>query len=455
MNSIFKKTKKEGLSLRLTFVVMLVLFLTMTAVLLTISFRTISSFHQLSLATDDYISLQEAATGLMSASDYLTEEAQAYTVIGDRTHLDNYLTEANQTRRRDKAIEVMESHLPDSPALERLKNAMVESVALMDTEYYAMRLTLDSQGDKDIPQALTGIKISAEDSALSVSEKKSLAEQMMHDDGYNQQKDKIRTAFNECIEELKSVMHQNQDSLEQQTHTNLIWMVILIIAETIGLVLMLWLTTRLGINPLLRAVEHIKHDRELPIVGANEFRYLAGTYNKMYAAYKRSIEHLSFKASHDELTGAFNRAGYDLIIKSVDLKSTAFLLIDADQFKYVNDHYGHETGDHVLKHITNTLKKRFRSDDYICRLGGDEFVVLMIHVNKNCKRMIKQKVEQINTDLANADNDLPKMSISVGVSLCNESNDVQEVYREADAALYKVKQNGRRGCCFYTSDIES
>jgi len=455
MKNLVKKANKEGVSLRLTFVIMLTVFLAMTAVLLTISFRTISSFHQLSLATDDYISLQEAATGLMSASDYLTEEAQAYTVIGDRTHLDNYLTEAQQTRRRDNAIDVMENHLPDSPALERLKNAMAESLTLMDTEYYAMRLILDAQGDKDIPEALTGIKLSAEDSALSASEKKSLAEQMMHDEEYNKQKDKIRTAFNECIEELKSVMHHNQDSLEKHTYISLIWMVILIIIETIGLVLMLWLTTRLGINPLLRAVEHIKNDRELPIVGANEFRYLAGTYNKMYLAYKKSIEHLSFKASHDELTGAFNRAGYDLIVKSIDLKSTAFLLIDADQFKYVNDHYGHETGDRVLKHITYVLRSRFRSDDYICRLGGDEFVVLMIHVNKNCKRMIKQKVEQINTDLANADNDLPKMSISVGVSLCSDSSDTQQVYREADAALYKVKQNGRRGCCFYTSDIES
>ena len=83
----------------------------------------------------------------------------------------------------------------------------------------------------------------------------------------------------------------------------------------------------------------------------------------MYNAYRKSIENLSFQASHDELTGAYNRAGYDLIKSSLDFGSTAMLLFDADQFKNINDRHGHETGDLVLKKIVAVLKRSFRSDD--------------------------------------------------------------------------------------------
>ena len=88
--NIVKKAKEEGLSLRLTYTLMLLISVTVTAVLLIMTYRTINSFHALSKATDTYIDLQDAASSLMNASDYLTEEAQAYAVLGDRTHLDNY-----------------------------------------------------------------------------------------------------------------------------------------------------------------------------------------------------------------------------------------------------------------------------------------------------------------------------------------------------------------------------
>ena len=174
-------------------------------------------------------------------------------------------------------------------------------------------------------------------------------------------------------------------------HADLIGMTVLIVIQSLSLILMLWLSTSLGINPVIQAVEHIKNDQKLPIIGAHEFRYLAGTYNKMYTAYKRSIDNLSFKASHDELTGVYNRAGFDLIRQSVNLETTAFLLFDADKFKNVNDSYGHETGDRILQKLASALKQNFRSDDYVCRIGGDEFLVVMVHVNRNIRRLIEKK----------------------------------------------------------------
>lgn len=229
----------------------------------------------------------------------------------------------------------------------------------------------------------------------------------------------------------------------------LVWLIVMVALQTVFVLVMLWLMTTLGINPIIRAVEHIKQDQSLPIVGANEFRYLATTYNAMYTAYKRSIENLSFKASHDELTGVYNRAGYDLIKTSFDLSTTALLLFDADKFKSINDNYGHEVGDKVLRKIAKVLKNHFRSDDYVCRIGGDEFVVMMVHVDESVCHLIQHKVTQINRDLEKDDDGVPAISLSAGVSVCHRNNDPQEMFHEADIALYHVKDNGRKGCCFY------
>lgn len=447
--SLKNKIKEDGLSLRRTFMIMFVISVAITAVLLFTNYRTIKSFRSLSEAMDTYIDLQEAADQLLKASDYLTEQAQCYTVIGDRRHLDGYFHETEIDRRREKAIELMEERLPESEALTSLKGAMQESIALMEREYYAMRLVLSAQGDEDIPPALRDVALSEADLSLPPEGRMEQARLMMHDSGYYNRKEMIRRHLDECIENLKNGTHGTQSRMEGRMRTDLVWMTILIVGQSVSLVLMLRVTTSLGINPLLQAVEHIKHDQKLPITGAHEFRYLANTYNTMYTVYKRSIDNLSFKASHDELTGVYNRAGYDLIKKSVDLSTTAFLLVDADHFKSINDTQGHEIGDKVLQKIATTLRQNFRSDDYVCRIGGDEFMVLMVHVNEGVRHLIENKVGQINTDLASTSDGLPPLSVSVGVSLCSDSNDPQERFHEADIALYYVKDHGRGDCCFY------
>ena len=446
---LFRKFKEEGLSLRLTFLLMLFISLAITASLLFTNFRTIKSFHALDEAMDTYIDLQDAADSLLRASDYLTEQAQCYTVIGDRKQLDNYFNETENVRRREEALRVMEERLPDSDALEALKGALQGSVTLMDREYYAMRLVLSAKGETDIPRPLAATNLGERDEELTPEEKIELARVMMHDSGYYTQKDTIRAKLDECVDALKNGTHGTQQKMEKRMHADLVWMTILIVLQSLSLIFLLWVTNSLGINPLLRAVEHIKRDQKLPITGAHEFRYLAGTYNNMYTVYKRSIDNLSFKASHDELTGVYNRAGYDLIKKSVDLRSTAFLLVDADNFKTINDSCGHEVGDKALQRLAATLRQNFRADDYVCRIGGDEFVMLMVHVTPDVKRLIERKVKQINEDLRESADGLPPMSVSVGVSMCRDTDNPQDMFHEADVALYHVKDHGRCGCCFY------
>ena len=454
MARYFRRVRDDGLSLRPTFILMFIISLGITGALLLMSYHTIRSYHALSEATDNFIELQDAADSLLKASDYLTDEAQCYTVLGERRHLDNYFTEARINRRREEAIEVMKDRVPDSAALRELENAMQDSLTLMNLEYYAMLLQLSAQGDANIPEPMRSVMLSKEDQALSPEEKNLLSQRLLHDGNYYEQKNRIRSDLERCVIELKEGTHGTQAEMEKRMHADLIGMTVLIVIQSLSLILMLWLSTSLGINPVLQAVEHIKNDQKLPIIGAHEFRYLAGTYNKMYTAYKRSIDNLSFKASHDELTGVYNRAGFDLIRQSVNLETTAFLLFDADKFKNVNDSYGHETGDRILQKLASALKQNFRSDDYVCRIGGDEFLVVMVHVNRNIRRLIEKKVIRINRHMENTEDGLPPISVSVGVSLCRKGGNPQEMFREADTALYFVKEHGRDGCCFYDEKMK-
>ena len=453
--SWIKSLRTKGLSLRITSYLMIAITVFITAFLIFTAYHTFKSFRQLSTATDIYIQMEDAASDLMRASDYLTEEVQRYTVMTEREHLNNYFIEANVSMRREKSLNALAAKVPDSVALDDLRAAMQGSVALMDREYYAMRLVLEAVGDPNIPLQLQDVKLTAEDAMLSAEEKIELARRMVHDDVYSQRKTGIEKDMSACIDELKQQTYGVQDSTEQKMGNRLSSMLILILMEAAVVFLMIALIRQLGINPVLRAVEHIKKNNPLPIVGANEFRYLAAAYNRMYSSFKESLEHLNYKASHDDLTGAYNRAGYDLIKDSLDLSTTAFILFDVDYFKVINDSYGHETGDLVLKKIVATLKRNFRSDDYICRISGDEFVVFMVHVSTASQDLIRGKVAAINRGLADLSDHLPAVSVSAGVSLCLADNNSVQMFREADTALYSVKKRNRGDVAFAQHDEQA
>lgn len=450
----FRKGQGRGVSLRRFSFLMLFFSLVVTAALLYTTFNTVKAFRGLSEATGDYIELASAADALMDASDYLTEEVQRYTVISDRTHLDNYFREAETDRRRERALAIMFRNAPDSPALGQLQAAMKESMELMSREYYAMRLMLDAAGDTDIPAALQDVQLTEEDLALDADAKVDKARMMMHDTEYYAQKSRIRENMQECVDTLTGSTQKVRDEMQAWTDRSLKWMIILLVVQSICIFKILWLFSHLGVVPLLKAVGHIRKDEKLPVTGAQEFRYLAETYNRMYHTYKKNIESLSFKASHDELTGVYNRAGYELIRANVDIATTALLILDVNFFKEINDTSGHETGDEALKKISRVLTENFRSDDYICRIGGDEFAVFMVHLKDHPEELIRRKVDQVNAALADTADGSPAVSMSVGAAVGNESvTDSQELFRRADAALYHVKENGRQGCCIYGDEI--
>lgn len=258
----------------------------------------------------------------------------------------------------------------------------------------------------------------------------------------------------ECLKTLESDTHSKQKIISEEMTEQMKGTRFFIIIQCAATVFVLLMTSYLGINPIIKGVEKIKEDSEIPIIGSYEFRYLAKTYNKMYEAFKKSIANLNYDASHDKLTGVYNRSGYDILSQSIDLRSTAALLIDADKFKEINDTHGHATGDKVLKKIAVMLRRTFRSEDYICRVGGDEFVVFMLHMDEERRELIKLKVGLINKGLADTSDDLPPISVSIGVAFGKDVPNVSTLIKNADEALYRMKNSGRGGCCFYTKPTD-
>ena len=447
---LLKRIQKDGVSLRTIHLWLIVGAVVISVLMLYSTYHLSTSFRSLTGTSEQHIELRKAARELMDASDYLTESVQRFTVLGDRRFLDEYFKEAFETKRREEAVSRMSSGIGNGAALAELQSAMEGSLGLMNREYYAMRLMIEAQGYTDYPDVLKEVQLSEEDQALSPAEKVQRASVMVHDDEYYAQKNRIREDMKASLDVLELMAYDKDASALSSLGREMALVRFVIVLQTIGIIIMVWVTSSLGIHPVLNAVDQIKADGPILEVGANEFRYLARAYNKMYEVYRNSLERLNFKASHDELTGAYNRSGYELLLSSVDLGSVYMLLFDLDNFKEINDTYGHEVGDKVLIKLVNILKLNFRSDDYVCRIGGDEFVVFMVHAAKPQQRLIEQKIDGINKELAETEDGLPPASVSVGIVHGSDSSDAEDLFRKTDEALYRAKQNGKRTYSFHT-----
>ena len=443
-----KHKRDGGISLRTTHFILVIGAVFISCLMFYSTFHLSVSFQRLTDASEEQIELRKAARELMDASDYLTEKVQRFAVLGDMHFLEEYFTEAFDTNRREDALDRMSVGTDNAAALQNLQTAMDGSMDLMDMEYYAMRLVIEAKGYTEFPEVLRSVVLSDRDQALTPEEKQLRAVEIVHSDDYYEKKDRIRENMRASLDELERMAYDT-DALTLKAFRDEMTVVrVIIMLQIIGIFCMVWLTSRLGIHPVLNAVERIKEDSPIPEVGANEFRYLARTYNKMYEVYKSSLERLNFKASHDELTGAYNRSGYDLLLSSLDLDNTYMMLFDVDNFKSINDTYGHEAGDRALIKLVEILKSKFRSDDYICRIGGDEFVVFMVHSPENQKNLIASKIGEINAALSATDDGLPPISISVGIVHGSEVAGAENLFEKADEAMYRSKQKGKHTYTF-------
>ncbi len=161
-------------------------------------------------------------------------------------------------------------------------------------------------------------------------------------------------------------------------------------------------------------------------------------------------------ANRDTLTNLSTRKTLENFMESENGQEGYFLLLDLDNFKQVNDTYGHVVGDSVLVKIAHVFEEVVGAGDRICRLGGDEFAIFLNAGadRESVKNLIRRLIATCEFEISDliADYSDFKVSVSIGIACKpDDATEFQQLYSMADKALYFVKQNGKRGYHFYDS----
>lgn len=195
----------------------------------------------------------------------------------------------------------------------------------------------------------------------------------------------------------------------------------------------------------MREIVDIKKDQN-----RRQVQLLAGQVDSL----RLELEKTRAKSMTDGLTGLYNREAFDetlaeLIERSRVMNSTfSILMLDLDDFKQINDTYGHVIGDRVLMAFSQKCRESIRGDDYIARYGGEEFTILL--PGANLKNAIK-KGHQICDAVASAryatstdqNDDYLNVTVSIGVTVSNNNDTAESAIERADKALYKAKRSGK------------
>ena len=160
----------------------------------------------------------------------------------------------------------------------------------------------------------------------------------------------------------------------------------------------------------------------------------------------------------DLLTGLLNKRSYEAscqhcMRERAETETGALFVFDVDDFKIINDTFGHVTGDNVLEMIGNILKGIFRSSDLAGRIGGDEFsAYIKIADTADAETIISEKAEQILSQVRESTRKAFKIEVTVSIGVCATKNpeiEYKEMYLNADRALYAVKKSTHDGWKMY------
>ena len=175
---------------------------------------------------------------------------------------------------------------------------------------------------------------------------------------------------------------------------------------------------------------------------------------------KRYQEQLERQANYDGLTGLPNRQLlHDRLHQAVStqrqIHSISVVFIDLDHFKDINDSLGHSSGDEVLRHVAERLRSSVRDGDTVARIGGDEFVLILNDQTKEdvIFRAMKRIISKVSEPMRIGHREL-NITCSAGISVHPQDGfDVETLLKNADAAMYRAKANGRNNFQFYTSEM--
>ena len=176
---------------------------------------------------------------------------------------------------------------------------------------------------------------------------------------------------------------------------------------------------------------------------------------------KHAEEKIEFLAHHDPLTGLPNRVllrdrfEQASVIARREETGVVVMFLDLDQFKHINDSFGHQVGDQLLIQVVKRLQNCIRDTDTICRQGGDEFIVVLSNINDvNDISRIAQNMLDAMSDPIEIENQSFHTSASIGITLFpSDGDNFDDLLKNADTAMYKAKESGRNTYHFFTAKM--
>lgn len=180
---------------------------------------------------------------------------------------------------------------------------------------------------------------------------------------------------------------------------------------------------------------------------------LALVYIKDIDARKKQELALLHDSERDHLTNVFNKkiaesSIRDYLKRMDEDELCAFMILDMDDFKLINDTYGHKTGDQVLVHLAEALGATFHRYDIIGRFGGDEFILFLKGIVS--EETVRMRLASLYEQLSGECN--PAFSCSIGVTLARQGNSYDQIFHQADTALYDAKNQGKGRYVFFSQE---
>jgi diguanylate cyclase len=171
---------------------------------------------------------------------------------------------------------------------------------------------------------------------------------------------------------------------------------------------------------------------------------------------------LSIVAATDSLTAVFNRGAFSMLVEAyldqarshAVVDAGAFLIVDADHFKTINDRFGHDCGDQALKLIAKTIQGQLRGADIVGRIGGEEFAVFLPGADASQSWLVAEGIRRRirEVDFLPGERSC-QLSVSIGGVAFSGLTTYADMYRAADSHLYKAKSNGRDQVSFETASL--
>ena len=444
--------------LRTVSFIFLAVMLALSAVIISSASKVPLQFRLFEKHTNQFQTVAQASINMQEASDYLTDESRLFAISGEWRHLENYFAEVNENKRREKAIEQIKNAGSLEESTKFLEMALQKSKELEGLEYKAMKLVVVAKGyDKDpsykVPQAVLSAELSKAETAMDYNTKMAAAWLILFSDHYFSMKKAISIYRTSAVDEIlkhSAILSENNTKKLKSAFYRTIAEIALIVLFSLAFFIVVMFFV---VKSLYAFTQSIKKNQKLDATRTKELEILRETYNEMFDIAMAKENFLREKAEHDELTSLINRTAFRSIAKELkgSKANIAFIIIDVDKFKEINDKFGHPAGDKVLKTIAQILRSTFRATDYAARIGGDEFAVLLTKCcddNEATKRMIAEKMKTLFEKVEEqCVNNIPHTTLSCGITISNSGWD-ESLFDQADSALYIVKRAGRNGYKF-------